>query len=254
MADLYSTPTMAAGYARARPPVHREVMALVRKDLQLPALLERGLDVGCGAGLSTRVLQLIARDCLGIDPSEAMIQCCAAIAPGASFKVGRAESLPVPSGSMDIITAAGSLNYADLGRFFAEAARVLTERGVVVVYDFTPGRSFRGSLELDAWYSEFMRRYPAPLGFGKEVSPDTLRACGDSLRLSHHRQFQVGLEMGLAAYVDYVLTETNVACAVQKGVALAEMRAWCEATLAPVFSPQPQEVLFQGYVAYLVRR
>ena len=70
MVDLYSMPGMAAGYATARPPVHPEVIVLVREDLQVTTPLDRGLDVGCGAGLSTKALQLIARNCVGIDPSE----------------------------------------------------------------------------------------------------------------------------------------------------------------------------------------
>ena len=253
MVDLYSMPGMAAGYATARPPVHPEVIALVREDLRFTTPLDRGLDVGCGAGLSTKALQLIARDCVGIDPSEAMIRCCGAVAPGASFRVGRAESLPVPARSMDIITAAGSLNYADLGLFYAEAAHVLTGSGVVVVYDFSAGRSFRGSGDLDGWFEEFMHRYPPPPSFGNEVNPGILHDCGPGLRLSHHREFEVGLEMAPAAYLNYVLTETNIAYAVQNGTPQAEIRSWCEVTLAPVFRASPREVLFRGYFACLTR-
>jgi len=244
---------MAAGYAKARPPVHSRVIALVRDDLRVTELLDHGLDVGCGAGLSTRALQLIARECVGIDPSEAMIQLCPEVAPGASFQVGRAESLPVAARSMDIITAAGSLNYANLGLFLSEAARVLADAGVLVVYDFAAGRTLRDTVDLDAWFEEFLRRYPPPPGFGNEIRPDTLRACGPGLRLDHYREFQVGLELTPAAYVNYVLTETNVALAVQKGVAEAGIRAWCERTLAPVFGAGSREVVFHGYIAYLVR-
>lgn len=244
---------MAAGYAKARPPVHSRVIALVRDDLRVTKLLDHGLDVGCGAGLSTRALQLIARECVGIDPSEAMIQLCPKVAPGASFQVGQAESLPVAAGSVDIITAAGSLNYADLGRFFPEAARVLTDAGVLVVYDFAAGRSFRDAADLGAWFEEFLRRFPPPPGFGNEIRPENLRACGPGLRLNHYREFEVGLELTPAAYVDYVLTETNVARAAQNGVAEAGIRAWCEHTLAPVFGAGSREVVFRGYIAYLVR-
>ena len=60
--------------------------------------------------------------------------------------------------------------------------------------------------------------------------------------------------MDPAAYLNYALTETNVAYAVQNGMAEAQIRAWCEATLAPVFRARPREVLFQGYFACLTRR
>jgi SAM-dependent methyltransferase len=253
MADLYSSPAMVAGYAKARPPVHPRVLELVREDLGITTPLARGLDVGSGAGLSTRALQAIVRECTGVEPSEAMVRIAPTVAPGATFVVGRAESLPVPSGTIDMITAAGSLNYADLNRFYAEAARVLTKSGVVVIYDFTPGRSIPGSPDLDGWFAQFMERYPAPANFGHDVDRDTLSSCGPGLRLSKYRDFEVSLSLTLSAYVDYVLTETNVATAVQKGTSEPEIRAWCTDTLAPVFGGKAQAILFRGYIAYLVR-
>jgi predicted TPR repeat methyltransferase len=124
MGNLFDTPAMAAGYAKSRPEVHPHILERARKLLPMPLPVEHALDVGCGAGLSTRALQVIARHPLGIDPSEAMVKCASALVPAAKFMVGSAESLSVPSRSMDLITAAGSLNYVDLSRFFPEAVRL----------------------------------------------------------------------------------------------------------------------------------
>ncbi len=65
-----------------------------------------------------------------------------AVAPKARFLVGQAERLPVASCTFDLITAAGSVNYANLDLFFPEVERVLTETGVLVIYDFSAGRRF----------------------------------------------------------------------------------------------------------------
>ena len=60
-----------------------------------------------------------------------------------SFAAGVAEAIPLGDRSVDLITAAGSLNYVDLDVLLPEAARVLMPDGVLVVYDFSAGRSFR---------------------------------------------------------------------------------------------------------------
>lgn len=253
MADLFDSPEMAAGYASARPAVHPLIIELIRAHLRLAEPVEAALDVGCGAGLSTRALQAIARHCVGIDPSEAMIGCSRAGVPGAQFLVGRAEAMPVPSQSVDLITAAGSLNFADLDLFFPEAARVLRPGGVLIIYDFSEGRSFRGSPSLDEWYAEFWRRYPPPPDYGRDINEATLRHCSGGLGLDHYEDFEVGLELSPEFYLKYIMTETNVAHAVRSGTSKEIIRAWCEETLRPVFGGRAREVLFRGYVAYLSR-
>jgi SAM-dependent methyltransferase len=210
------------------------------------------LDIGCGAGLSTQPLGRLADLTFGVDVAETMLGWAASVAPDAHFAVGRAEALPVRSGSIGLITAAGSLNYADLDRFFPEAARVLEPGGVVVVYDFSPGRRFPDSSGLDEWFAAFMERYPPPPGEGRELSPRRLAEWSTLFRLKSEEDFEVALPLTPAFYLDYVLTETNVAYAVRKGAALEEIRGWCAETLGPVFGRRSREVLFRGYIAYLV--
>lgn len=252
--DLYNTPGMAAGYANSRPAVHPRIIEMVRQRLRLTRRLDCALDVGCGAGLSTRPLELIARHCVGIEPAEAMLKWSSRVAPNASFAVGAAEALPVRSHSIDIITAAGSLNYADLSLFFPEAVRVLAPGGVLVIYDFSEGRNFRGPVSLDVWYSEFVRRYPRPSDSGREISPESLGSPDSGFRLSGHECFEIRLTLNPDSYLDYVMSETNVAQAVWNGVSEREIRAWCAGTLAPVFQGEAREVLFRGYFAWLVAK
>lgn len=252
MANVFDTPAMAAGYAMSRPEVHPHIIERARKHLPMPLPVAQALDVGCGAGLSTRALQSIARHVLGIDPSEAMVKCASGLVPGAEFRVGTAESLPVPSRSVDIITAAGSLNYADLRRFFPEAVRVLAPTGALVVYDFSPGRSFRHSSALDSWFAEFLNRYPVPPNSARVVSPETLRASDSGLQMSGHEHFEVGLALGSDFYLKYIMTETNVAYAIESGVPEEQIRGWCADTLHTVFQGSGHEVLFRGYLAVML--
>jgi SAM-dependent methyltransferase len=249
MADLFGF--LASGYARSRPPLHAPILERVREHLGLVRPVDRALDVGCGAGLSTRPLAAIARSSIGIEPSEAMLKLGVTVAPSALFVVGRAEALPVRSHSIDIITAAGSLNYTDLNQFFPEARRVLRHDGVLVVYDFSAGRTLRGPDALDEWFAEFMRRYPAPRDSALEISPEFLASYDSSFRMTGHEYFEIGLTLTPRFYLEYILTETNVAEAVRRGIPEAEIRGWCSETLGAVFGGEAREVFFRGYFACL---
>lgn len=249
MANPFGTDDMAAGYATARPPVHPRVMERVYRQLGRSGPFQRALDVGCGAGVSTRALTGFAQRCIGLEPAEAMLQWASTIAPGADFVVGTAEALPLRTGAVDLITAAGSLNYANLDRFFPEAARVLLPHGVLVVYDFSAGKSFRSDAILDEWFSRFFTRYPPPAHEARELSPALLAELGYGFRVDIHEHFEIGITLTPDFYLDYVLTETNVAAAVRRGVPNAEIRAWCAETLAPIWNGTEREVLFRGYFA-----
>jgi SAM-dependent methyltransferase len=210
---------------------------------------QRALDVGCGAGVSTKALIGFAGNCIGLEPSEGMLQWASKIAPSATFVVGSAEAIPLCSRAVDLITAAGSLNYADLDLFFPEAARVLTPQGTLLVYDFSAGRSFRHATSLDDWFSSFHQRYPPPANEARELSPAILADLSSGFHLDAHRQFEIGITLAPEFYLDYVMTETNVAAAVRNGVPQSEIRSWCAETLAPVWNGARREVLFRGYFA-----
>lgn len=70
---------------------------------RLVAELERGgieggvvVDLGCGSGVSSRVLADAGFDVLGIDPSPAMLEIARERAPRALFKEGTAAAAPLP--------------------------------------------------------------------------------------------------------------------------------------------------------------
>jgi SAM-dependent methyltransferase len=251
MPDLFATPAMAAGYARARPAVHPHVIEMVRTRLGLETDVARALDVGCGAGLSTAPLVRIARLCIGIDPVEVMVQAGTTGSDGVALGAARAEALPIAAQSIDVITAAGSLNYVQLDAFFPEALRVLRADGALVVYDFSAGRRFRSSPALDDWFTDFVRRYPRPQGVARPLDPDAVAVAAKGFRLVGSERFVVSLRLAFAFYLDYVMTETNVSHAIQSGESADEIRSWCANSLHEVFGDHEHEVLFDGYLAHL---
>jgi SAM-dependent methyltransferase len=249
MANSFDTDHMAAGYATSRPAVHSRVIEQVHKQLGRLGPFARALDVGCGAGVSTRALTGFATCCIGLEPAEAMLKWASTIAPSAEFFIGTAEAIPLCDRAVDLITAAGSLNYANLDLFFPEAARVLMPHGVLVVYDFSPGRSFGNATSLDEWFSSFRSRYPPAPDEARKLSPDILAELRTGFRMHIHQQFEIGISLTPDVYLDYVMTETNVAAAVRNGLPYSEIRSWCAATLAPVWNSSEREVLFRGYFA-----
>jgi SAM-dependent methyltransferase len=249
---LYGTDRLAAGYAFGRPPVHRQIVArLATSEVLAGRVIRRALDVGCGAGLSTAALAQVARTIVGMDPARAMLAHHAAVAPGASFVVGRGEELPFATRTFDLVTAAGALNYTDRQKALAEIARVLAPAGVLAIYDFSTGRRSPDTDELDRWFNAFEERYPYPPGYAMDVRALDFARAG--LQLACLEPFEIALPLTAPEYAAYVLTEANVAQAIVSGVPEAEVRAWCTASLASVFGASPLQVLFSGYSACAVR-
>ena len=249
---LYDTDRLAAAYAFARPPLHRPIVArLAAAEVLAGRVISRALDVGCGAGLSTAALAEVAPVVVGVDPARAMLAHHAAVAPDACFVVGRAERLPFANGSFDLVTAAGALNYTHKERALEEIGRVLAPGGVLAIYDFSTGRRSPDTDGLDRWFHAFEKRYPYPPGYAMDVRALDFAHAG--LRLASLEDFEIALPFTAGEYTAYVLSEANVAQAIASGMAEAEVRAWCSASLVPVFSASPLHVLFSGYIACAVR-
>ena len=102
---------MGAGYANARPPIHPLVIERVLARLNPPRRFTRALDVGCGAGLSTRPLIAIAERCLAIDPAEAMLSWGASAASGGSLGETRMFTGPL----MPVTSASTTSNGQSIG-------------------------------------------------------------------------------------------------------------------------------------------
>ncbi len=124
----------------------------------------------------------------------------------------------------------------------------MTRDGMLVVYDHDFGRRSADSDEIEAWYRAHIARWPRPATGRRGIDP-TMLARG-SLELVTADTFTVELTLDLDAYVDYAMTETNVAFALRAGTPEAEIRSACIARLTPAFSA-PQRIQFDGYFACL---
>ncbi|MDQ6705713.1 MAG: methyltransferase domain-containing protein, partial [Acidobacteriota bacterium] len=94
------------------------------------------LDAGCGTGYGAADLALTAREVLGIDNSEEAVHYAGAhfARENLRFEQGACHSLPVPAGTIDLITAFEVIEHLPEWReFLADARRALAPGGLFLV-------------------------------------------------------------------------------------------------------------------------
>ena len=163
--------------------------------------------------------------------------------------VGRAEALPFQSGAFALVTAAGTLNYANVELSLSEVARVMSPSGLFVPYDFSVGRRLRDDNRLTDWYAEFRARFPSPPGYTLDLRALGYHKCG--LDLVAYEELEVGIPMSLATYVDYILGDAGVESALSGGQLEGDVRRFLEDRLHSVFSVGEHEVIFDAQIAYI---
>ncbi|WP_234495959.1 class I SAM-dependent methyltransferase [Vibrio maritimus] len=132
MSDEYND-QVSKHYAAYRPPIHGLILKQAIESIK-PSF-EKGLDIGCGTGLSSNALAAFCCEVVGIDPSAEMLA-NASLSHGVSFVQGTGDNLPLTDSSVDIVTFAGSLSYAKSDKLVDEILRVGNEDVTVVAYDF----------------------------------------------------------------------------------------------------------------------
>jgi ubiquinone/menaquinone biosynthesis C-methylase UbiE len=107
---------------------------------------QRVLEVGCGTGHWLAQLEASGCDAVGLEPSAAMLDKARARGLRAELVHGRAESLPFADASFDRVLCINAIHhFDDVGRFVAEARRVLRAGGVLLSIALDP------SIGRDRW-------------------------------------------------------------------------------------------------------
>ncbi len=116
----------------------RESTDVVRESLSLPDA--RVLDVGCGDGALVRMMAREGAQATGLEISDSQLARARAESPvgGESYRVGRAEALPIEDGAFDIVVFFNSLHHVPIEcqeKAIVEAARVLETGGRLFVME-----------------------------------------------------------------------------------------------------------------------
>ncbi len=140
----------AAAYVAS--PTHAQGASLARLvELTQPRPAWRVLDVATAAGHTALAFAPHVAAVIGLDLTAQMLPLAAGLAAerGAAnvgFAVGDVDDLPFGAGAFDLVTCRiAPHHFADIGRFLAEAARVLPPGGLLAVVDnIVPGSRLRG--------------------------------------------------------------------------------------------------------------
>ncbi len=93
----------------------------------------RVLELGAGTGKLTQSLVALGHDVVASDPSGAMLAELGRTVPRARRLVGSAESIALPSSSVDAVAAGQAFHWFDLDHALPEIARVLRPGGVLAL-------------------------------------------------------------------------------------------------------------------------
>jgi len=133
------------------------------------------LDIGCGAGNSTAMIETAGATVVGVDAAQGLVDYASTTFAGIEFQVGGLEGLAFGDDEFDVVFAANSVQYAsDLGIALQELRRVCKPGGSIVAGLFGPPESVSYKPVLDA-LGQFM---PKPPPGAKPGGPFRLSAPG----------------------------------------------------------------------------
>lgn len=129
----------ADDYRKGRPKHPESLMEAILNFLRqgFTGDFDLAIDVGCGPGESTEILQPHFHQVLGLDYSSQMVENALQHNEfdNVDYKVSTAESMPmIADGSVVLVTAGRAIQYFDFDRFFKECQRILKPGGVVAFY------------------------------------------------------------------------------------------------------------------------
>lgn len=163
-----------------------------------------------------------------------------------------AESLPLAGHSFDLLTVSSGLHWFERNAFLAEARRVLRPRGWLVIYDNFFFASLHGNPDFKPWFgSSYLQRFPTPPRNNEPLDDRSATQAG--FQLLAQDSYGNVVVFDREHLVDYLLTQTNVIAAIQRGeLTLDNARAFLTAEVSPFFMSSDQQAFdFGGPITYL---
>lgn len=239
---------IAEGYANDRPFLHEKVINLLKEDLQIGQNFSNGLDVGCGAGLSTKALKMICDKVTGTDISGEMIEAAKTLYTDSAYMFLKcsAEEIRIPDQTFDIVTAAGVVNWVDERKFLSNLRGVM-DKGLLIIYDFwITDKMKENPAYTDWWHDSYLKMFPKPPRKEKVWTKELTQPYG--FEQGKQVSFSLAYEFDRDAFVRFMMIQSNVNVQVdEKGRPAWEVRSWFDSTLSPVFGHEKKTLIFDGY-------
>ncbi|MCM1252844.1 MAG: class I SAM-dependent methyltransferase [Clostridium sp.] len=242
---------IAEGYTK-RPWLHKQVMEQIKKDCGVTNSFQNGLDVGCGAGLSTKGLKLICEKVTGTDISPEMINVCNYLYKDKTyhFYVAKAEETIIPEEKYDVMTAAGVINWVDREKFLHKASQIMKENGLMVIYDFWITDGMRGNAEYTEWYQkQYLQKFPKPPRKEDIWKQEDL---SHGFVMEKQISYEMEYDFELDDFIAFMMIQSNVNVKIESGELTEEdVRLWMKRTLRDIFAGRRQTLIFFGYNWYI---
>lgn len=244
---------IAEGY-KNRPFLHKQVIEQLQKDIQV-SFFYNGLDVGCGAGLSTKALKFICDKVTGTDISEEMILAAKEMCPQKdyNFFVSKAEEIPTPEQLYDIVTAAGVIQWVDENVFLENLSHIVNSEAIVLIYDFWISDRMIGIPEYTDWYQkEYLKRFPKPPRKEMVWTDELVRRYG--FWIQKQSKLQLEYTFNIEDFIKFMMIQSNVSTKIDvEGQNEEEIKGWFKNSLQHIFDSKERTLLFEGYSWYLNR-
>jgi SAM-dependent methyltransferase len=117
------------------------------------------VDLGCGTGISTRLLAARGYQAIGIDPNEAMLAEARLAGGGPLYRRGEAAATGLPDSSADLVTVAQAFHWFEIPATMRELRRVLRPGRFAVAYWNVRELSSDFMGEYDGALRRFSREY-----------------------------------------------------------------------------------------------
>lgn len=140
-----------AAYERGRPAPPTGLVGPVLGGLGIDRRA-RVLDLAAGTGKFTRSIVPLVGQVIAVEPSTALLSILQRECPGADARVGVAEDLPLPDGSVDAVCVAEAFHWFDVDAALGEIRRVLRPGGWLILVSH---RQLWWDAAVTPWVKEF---------------------------------------------------------------------------------------------------
>lgn len=242
---------IAQGYKK-RPFLHKQVIERFQKDITSRTFLN-GLDIGCGAGLSSKALKMICHHVTGTDISGEMIAVAKEVCKteGFDFIVSKAEELPEFAIKFDVVTAAGVVQWVDEDLFLEGLGNVMGEHSYLLIYDFCISDKMKDCPAYTSWWHDtYLKEFPKPF------RNESVWTEEDALRHGFHMRDQIQYEMEYEfdqdAFVEFMMIQSNVNAKIEgEGRNVQAVQEWFEQSVSSFFQGEKRTLIFSGYSWYM---
>lgn len=244
---------IAQGY-KERPFLHRQVIEQFQRDIT-KKYFSNGLDIGCGAGLSSKALKRICGHVTGADISAEMVAAAREVCDcveGYDFIVSKAEEIPAGYSKYDIVTAAGVIQWVEREPFLHNLKNIMDKNGYILIYDFCISDKMKNNEAYSQWWHElYLKEFPKPFRNEYVWTNSDVEKYG--FTMLNQVQYDMEYEFDMDSFIQFMMIQSNVNAKIEgEGRNIDEVRKWFAESLTPIFNKERKTVIFKGYSWYMV--